>query len=172
MYYPSAYYRAKARAALKGHWQTALLIALIVNLPTLMMQSISVFTGNDVLNRLQTVMVSASRDGVLSQQTLLDEIRALTESTLFWSIRGLELLAWLTSDENLPRLSNSSIAGELLKSVQELEESSSFLSPLQDAMNQDAREYWLLECIPAVAEGSLSPEDCWRAGMDRKPFGE
>ena len=41
MYFPSAYFRAKARAALKGHWQTALLIALVVNLPSLLMQAIS-----------------------------------------------------------------------------------------------------------------------------------
>ena len=30
MFFPSGYYRAKARAALKGHWEIALLIALIV----------------------------------------------------------------------------------------------------------------------------------------------
>ena len=39
MYIPSGYYRKKALDALKGHWQTALLIALIVNLPTLLMFS-------------------------------------------------------------------------------------------------------------------------------------
>ena len=47
MYYPSGYFKAKARDALKGCWQTALLIALIVNLPGLLAQGISVFTGND-----------------------------------------------------------------------------------------------------------------------------
>ena len=29
MLYPSVVFRMKARAALKGHWQTALLVALI-----------------------------------------------------------------------------------------------------------------------------------------------
>ena len=40
----SADFKAKARAALSQHWQTALLIALIVNLPTLLMQGPSPIT--------------------------------------------------------------------------------------------------------------------------------
>ena len=44
MYIPSGYYRKKALAALKGHWQPALLVALIVNMPTLLMQGVSAFT--------------------------------------------------------------------------------------------------------------------------------
>ena len=97
MYYPSAYFRRKALAALKGRWQTALLIVLIVNLPTLLMQGFSAFTGNDPVSRLETVIVTASRDGILTQQLLLDEINALWNSTGFWTVRGLELLAWLVT---------------------------------------------------------------------------
>lgn len=95
MLIPSSYYRRKALAALKGYWQTALLIALIVNLPTLMMQAFSIFTGNDPVTRLETVIVSASRDGVLTDQLLLDQIRKFVNSGSFWTVRGLELLAWL-----------------------------------------------------------------------------
>ena len=80
MYIPSAYYRRKALAALKGHWQPALLVALIVNLPTLLMQGFSAFTGNDVFNRLQAVIVAASRDGVMTPQLLLDEFNAIVNS--------------------------------------------------------------------------------------------
>ena len=97
MYYPSAYFCRKALAALKGRWQTALLIALIVNLPTLLMQGFSAFTGNDPVSRLESVIVTASRDGILTQQLLLDEINALLGSTGFWTVRGLELLAWLVT---------------------------------------------------------------------------
>ena len=97
MYIPSAYYRRKALAALKGHWQPALLVALIVNLPTLLMQGFSAFTGNDVLDRLQAFVVSASRDGVMSRETLLGEINAILGSTAFWTIRGLEILAMLVT---------------------------------------------------------------------------
>ena len=95
MLIPSSYYRRKALAALKGYWQTALLIALIVNLPTLMMQAFSIFTGNDPVTRLEAVIVSASRDGVLTDQLLLDQIRKFVNSGSFWTVRGLELLAWL-----------------------------------------------------------------------------
>ena len=97
MYIPSAYYRRKALAALKGHWQPALLVALIVNLPTMLMQGFSMFTGNDLMDRLGAFIVSASRDGVLTQQTLLQEINTIVASTAFWLIRGLEILAMLVT---------------------------------------------------------------------------
>ena len=73
MYFPSAYFRAKARAALKGHWQTALLIALIVSLPSLLAQGITAFTGNDPTVRLQGIYLAAARDGVLSRELLVTE---------------------------------------------------------------------------------------------------
>ena len=95
MLYPSAIFRMKARAALKGHWQAALLVALIVNLPTLLMQGFSAYTGNDLITRLQAVMVAASRDGVMTQDLLLKEFDAILASTGFWTVRGLEVLAWL-----------------------------------------------------------------------------
>ena len=95
MYYPSGLFRMKARAALKGHWQTALLIALAVNLPTLLMQAVSIFTGNDILERLQAVVITASRDGVMSQDLLIREMNAFLRSSGFWTVRGLELAALL-----------------------------------------------------------------------------
>ena len=97
MFIPSGYYRKKALAALKGHWQPALLVALIVNLPTMLMQGFSMFTGNDLMDRLGAFIVSASRDGVLTQQTLLQEINTIVASTAFWLIRGLEILAMLVT---------------------------------------------------------------------------
>ena len=97
MFIPSGYYRRKALAALKGHWQPALLVALIVNLPTMLMQGFSMFTGNDLMDRLGAFIVSASRDGILTQQTLLQEINTIVASTAFWLIRGLEILAMLVT---------------------------------------------------------------------------
>ena len=95
MYIPSGYYRRKALAALKGHWQPALLVALIVNLPTLLMQGFSAISGNDIMSRLEGVIVAASRDGVMSRDVLLNEINKILASTVFWTIRGLEILALL-----------------------------------------------------------------------------
>ena len=95
MYFPSAYFRAKARAALKGRWQTALLIALIVSLPALLAQAITAFTGNDPLARLQGIYLAAARDGVLTQQLLASEVEAYIGSPGFWTAVGLNIAAWL-----------------------------------------------------------------------------
>ena len=95
MYYPSGFFRAKAREALKGHWQTALLIALIVNLPSLLAQGIAVFTGNDPMDRLQAIVITSSRDGMLTQTLLRQEITAYLGSSGFWLAAGLNLAAWL-----------------------------------------------------------------------------
>ncbi len=95
MYYPSGFFKAKAREALKGHWQTALLIALIVNLPSLLAQGITVFTGNDPMDRLQAVMITASRDGVLTQSLLVREITAYLTSSGFWMMVGLNAAAFV-----------------------------------------------------------------------------
>jgi len=95
MYYPSGFFKAKARDALKGHWQTALLIALIVNLPSLLAQGISVFTGNDPMDRLQAIMITASRDGMLTQSLLISEMTAYLNSSGFWMTVGLNLAAFL-----------------------------------------------------------------------------
>ena len=95
MYFPSAYFRAKARAALKGHWQTALLIALIVSLPSLLAQGITAFTGNDPTTRLQGIYLAAARDGVLSRELLVTEAEAYLLSSGFWTAIGLNVAAWL-----------------------------------------------------------------------------
>ena len=95
MYYPSGFFKAKAREALKGHWQTALLIALIVNLPSLLAQGITVFTGNDPMDRLQAIMITASRDGTLTQSLLIREITAYLNSSGFRMTVGLNLAAFL-----------------------------------------------------------------------------
>ena len=85
---------------------------------------------------------------------------------------AVALLAELTSEENIRRLGNSAITGKLLESSEKLREGRYMVSPLQDAMNNQAREAWLLECIPAVAEGTMTPEECWRQVMALNPFGE
>ena len=46
------------------------------------------------------------------------------------------------------------------------------LAPLQDVMNKKAREVWLLQCVPAVANGSMTPEECWERVMALRPFEE
>ena len=85
---------------------------------------------------------------------------------------AVALFAELTSEENIRRLGNTTISGHLLDSSEELRTGRIMVGPLQDAMNNRARETWLLECIPAVAEGRMTPEECWRRVMSMDPFGE
>lgn len=81
------------------------------------------------------------------------------------------LLAWLTQPDNLARLSAEQTSGALRDSAQALlTDADALLGPLQDDMNKDAREAWLLECVPAVAEGRMVPGDCWRKVMEYAPF--
>ena len=85
---------------------------------------------------------------------------------------AVSLLAALTREESLRRLGYTGLNGALLDSAEELTAGRRLLSPLQDAMNQNAREVWLLECIPAVAAGTMSAEECWERVMALHPFGE
>ena len=85
---------------------------------------------------------------------------------------AVSLLSFLTSKESLERLNNQHMTGSLRSSWQKMTEGRPMSQPLQDAMNQRARETWLLECVPAVAEGSMTAEECWRKVMELNPFGE
>ena len=85
---------------------------------------------------------------------------------------AVRLLAELTSPESLQRLGNILLSGRLLASAEQMRAGRNMVSPLQDAMNRGAREAWLLECIPAVADGSMTAEQCWEKVMALSPFGE
>ena len=85
---------------------------------------------------------------------------------------AVKLFSELTGEESIRRLGNSALSGKLLDSSEKLREGRSMIGPLQDAMNNQAREVWLLECIPAVAEGTMTPEECWQRVMALNPFGK
>ena len=83
---------------------------------------------------------------------------------------AVALLADLTQPESLKRLGNLAVAGQLMRSAAEMAEGRQMMTPLQDAMNREAREAWLLECIPAVAEGRMTGKECWERVMSLSPF--
>ena len=95
MFY-SAALKAKARAVLQQHWQTALLIALIVNLPTLLVQGISAFTNNDVMYRLESLVIDASRS-TEAMNALPDAVVTMLTETGILVMLALGLLAWLVT---------------------------------------------------------------------------
>ena len=92
----SAAIKAKARAVLQQHWQTALLIALIVNLPTLVVQGLSRFTNNDLTQRLEDLLILATGNTEV-MNTLPERTGALLSESGILVMLGLGLLAWLVT---------------------------------------------------------------------------
>ena len=90
----SAAFKAKARAALQQHWQTALLIALIVNLPSLLVQGISAFTNNDVMARLENMALQASGSAA-AMNALPDAVLGMLSETGIITMMVLSAVAWL-----------------------------------------------------------------------------
>ena len=93
----NAIWKYRAREALRGHWLTALLIALVVNLPSLLVQAVAVATGNDLglrMNELLSSSVNAAGTAVDAQR-LVKGMRELTQSTGIWVMQGLNVAAWL-----------------------------------------------------------------------------
>ena len=85
---------------------------------------------------------------------------------------AVRLFSELTGPDSLQRLGNIILSGKLQASAEQMRTGRDMVSPLQDAMNRNAREVWLLECIPAVAEGKLTAEECWEIVMALSPFGD
>lgn len=86
---------------------------------------------------------------------------------------AVALLAWLTRRENLARLGTDQVTGALGQSAEALlAGAGTMFKPIQDDMNKDARERWLLECVPAVAVGDMTPEQCWARVMELSPFSD
>lgn len=86
---------------------------------------------------------------------------------------AVQLLAYLTSAQSAAKIGGYPYGGRLLESVSAMIDNANYmLSPFQDAMTSDAREAWLLGCISAVAEGSMTAEECWNKVMALAPFGE
>ena len=92
----SAAFKAKARAALQQHWQTALLIALIVNLPSLLVQGISAFTNNDVMARLENMALQASGSAA-AMNALPESVRRMLSESGIVTMLILSAVAWLVT---------------------------------------------------------------------------
>ncbi|MBQ7138589.1 MAG: extracellular solute-binding protein [Clostridia bacterium] len=84
---------------------------------------------------------------------------------------AVQLLHWLTCKESVRALGGTDLSGTLLESSYALlEHAGSMRKPLQDDMNRDAREAWLLSCVPEVAEGTMTAEECWQQVMELHAF--
>lgn len=96
MFYPPVFWKIKARAALREHWLTGLLIALVVSLPSLLVQAAGSFTGNDLMIRLQNLIYSSvSANGAVNEELLRKGLETIQNSSGIWIMQGLNLLVWL-----------------------------------------------------------------------------
>ena len=59
------------------------------------MQGISAFTGNDLATRVETLVISAARDGVMTDRYLTSGLREILSDPGVLTMIGLSVLAWL-----------------------------------------------------------------------------
>ncbi|MBR1684998.1 MAG: extracellular solute-binding protein [Clostridia bacterium] len=84
---------------------------------------------------------------------------------------AVDLFASLTGEENRIRFGGYEYTGALLESALRLTNGANVMvSPLQDAMSREAREAWLLGCLPSLAQGHMSVEELWERVMALSPF--
>ena len=84
---------------------------------------------------------------------------------------AVALLSWLTRPDHIKRLAAQEITGALADSADAMAaRDSDMVRPIQDDMNKDARECWLLDCVPAVTTGDMTAEECWARVMALEPF--
>lgn len=92
--YPPAFYRYRARRALKGHWLTALQIALIVSLLPWLIRGIFNSTSGEAIRSLtQIVNSEALLEGTISPQVLTQFLQDYGPRLFLFA--GLELAAYL-----------------------------------------------------------------------------
>ena len=84
---------------------------------------------------------------------------------------AVRLLGWLTNEENRKKLSGIELSGMTGETAEEMTGNGRrMVRPIQDDMNAAAREVWLLDCIAPLAEGDMTPDDCWARVMAQNPF--
>ncbi len=95
--YSSGFLKRLARAALKDHWLTAVLIALVVNLPSLLVQGIAAVTGNDLAGRLQNLLIASMNAGgtAMDMNRFNAGLQEIRESSGIWLMQGMNAAAWL-----------------------------------------------------------------------------
>jgi len=99
MVYSPALWKAQARQALKDHWLTGLLIALIVNLPSLLVQGFAAFTGNDLLSRMNDALVSSvsTANGTVDITALNSAVTEIENAQGIWISQALNIAVALVT---------------------------------------------------------------------------
>lgn len=88
--------KQKARAALKDSWQTALMVALVASLPSLISQVVAILTQSSTAQTLQTIVMSLQDNATVGDLLNLLEASSLSMTT-YLPTAVLSLLSWLVS---------------------------------------------------------------------------
>ncbi len=99
MMFSSLFWKKEAREALKNQWLTALLIMLVVQLPSLLVQGVASVTGYDLMTRLQQAVYGAVNvtAGTVNSEEMLRATEEILATRGIWVMQGLQLLAWLVT---------------------------------------------------------------------------
>lgn len=85
---------------------------------------------------------------------------------------AVDLLAFLTTGENVDLLGGYTLSGRLQESAQQMQENATAVAePFQDVMDPSIRATWFSR-IPSIADGTLDPSTMWQELMALGPFGD
>lgn len=88
--------KQKARTALQDNWQTALMVALIASLPSLVSQVLTILVQSDVMQTVQYLLKSMKSNATVGDLLALMEAAGLSLTTYLPTV-GVGLIAWLVS---------------------------------------------------------------------------
>ncbi len=99
MMFSSFFWKKEAREALKNHWLTALLIFLVVQLPSLLVQGVASVTGYDLMTRLQQAVYGAVNlnTGTMNSEEMVKATEEILGTRGIWIMQGLQAVAWLVT---------------------------------------------------------------------------
>lgn len=88
--------KQKARTALKDNWQTALMVALIASLPSLLSQVVAILTQSSTVQTMQSLLLNLQDNATVGDLLTLVEASELS-LTNYLPTAGMSLISWLVS---------------------------------------------------------------------------
>lgn len=88
--------KQRARTALKGSWQTTLMVALIASLPSLLSQVVAILTQSSTAQTMESLLLNLQDNATVGDLLALVEASGLSAMS-YLPTAGMSLIAWLVS---------------------------------------------------------------------------
>lgn len=88
--------KQRARTALKGSWQTTLMVALIAALPSLLSQVVAILTQSSTAQTMESLLLNLQDNATVGDLLALVEASGLSAMS-YLPTAGMSLIAWLVS---------------------------------------------------------------------------